>query len=244
MKLSEVPELTTNAWLRFDGIRAALAATRPRRILEVGCGQGALGAWLARSYDYTGVDEDDQSRAAAQARLQEVGRGRILAGLDELHGETFDAVCAFEVLEHIEDDRKALVEWGEHLAPHGYLVLSVPAHQRRYGEWDKMVGHYRRYDRDALHATICDAGYDVVEISSCGLGLGQFFDWGRQVVAHRIQRGASMKERTAASGRMLQPSSKPALFAFAALAAPFRVVQRPFAHGDVGNGYVALARKQ
>ena len=48
MRLANVPELTTNAWLRFDGIAAALARTRPNTVLEVGCGQGSLGSWLGR----------------------------------------------------------------------------------------------------------------------------------------------------------------------------------------------------
>jgi cyclopropane fatty-acyl-phospholipid synthase-like methyltransferase len=48
MRLADVPELTTNAWLRFDGIAAALAATQPHTVLEIGCGQGSLGAWPGR----------------------------------------------------------------------------------------------------------------------------------------------------------------------------------------------------
>lgn len=243
MRLANVPELTTNAWLRFDGIAAALARTRPNTVLEVGCGQGSLGAWLARSYRYTGVEQDDVSRAAAAARLRDVGNARIVAGLDELHGEKFDAVCAFEVLEHIEDDRKALVEWGEYLVPHGHMLLSVPAHERSYGAWDEMVGHYRRYDRDVLQATIHEAGYDVVDFRTHGVGIGQILDRGRHAVAGRLHRDKTVEERTAASGRVLQPRSKGMFLACAALAAPFRLMQRPFAHADIGVGYVVLARK-
>jgi 16S rRNA A1518/A1519 N6-dimethyltransferase RsmA/KsgA/DIM1 with predicted DNA glycosylase/AP lyase activity len=48
MRLADVPRLTTNAWLRLAGIGAALAGTQPNTVLEVGCGQGSLGAWLGR----------------------------------------------------------------------------------------------------------------------------------------------------------------------------------------------------
>ena len=55
-------------------------------------------------------------------------------------------MCAFEVLEHIDDDALALKQWREYLRPSGWLLLSVPAHQDQYGAADELVGHYRRYD--------------------------------------------------------------------------------------------------
>ncbi|MEL7157397.1 MAG: methyltransferase domain-containing protein, partial [Actinomycetota bacterium] len=57
-------------------------------------------------------------------------------------GDTrFDYVMAFEVLEHITDDRAALEEWLRRLRPGGRVLFSVPAHQRKYGDADRAVGH-------------------------------------------------------------------------------------------------------
>src|SRR3546814_13621988 len=61
---------------------------------------------------------------------------------------TFNMVCAFDVLEHIEDDRLAIQEWIRWLAPNGKMILSVPAHRSRWGAGDVWAGHYRRYDRN------------------------------------------------------------------------------------------------
>jgi SAM-dependent methyltransferase len=54
------------------------------------------------------------------------------------------------VIEHIEDDRAAVRRMRDALAPGGTLILSVPALSALYGPKDREVGHYRRYDREAL----------------------------------------------------------------------------------------------
>ena len=57
--------LTPNAWLRYDVITRVLPAG-VRDVLEVGCGQGALGARLAQRYQYVGLEPDPVSWAVAR----------------------------------------------------------------------------------------------------------------------------------------------------------------------------------
>jgi SAM-dependent methyltransferase len=231
-----------NAWLRFDGIRRGVSIASPLNVLEIGVGEGASATWIARRFDYVGVEQDDRSRAFAQARLGRVGRGRIVADLDDVPDARFDMVCAFEVLEHIADDVAALVEWRGRLNAGGHVLLSVPAHADQFGPHDEVAGHYRRYDRDELVAKLEKAGFAVVRLTSHGVGLGQVLEWGRNQLARRRELAPTVEQRTAASGRLLQPHSAVSLAACAALAAPFRVLQAPFASRDLGTGYVALAR--
>lgn len=243
-----LPVLTTSAWLRFDAIRHALGVARPKSVLEIGAGEGGLGAWLTRRYDYTGVELDEQSRAAATARIAAEGRGKIFGDLSEVNGGTFDLVCAFEVLEHIAEDGDALEQWGRHVKPSGWMLLSVPAHERQYGAADELVGHYRRYGRAALTARLERAGFEVVELSSYGAGLGHALQTGRNLVARRAlarrdTEGDSPEERTSGSGRLFQPKSSSVALAFATVAAPGRLAQRPFSRSDFGTGYVVLARR-
>ncbi|MFM8972187.1 MAG: class I SAM-dependent methyltransferase [Actinomycetota bacterium] len=243
-----MPPLTTNAWLRFDAIRAGVHAAAPASVLEVGAGEGALGSWLAGRADYVGVERDDRSRAVAAERLAALGRGRIVGDLAEVGEQTFDLVCSFEVLEHIEDDAAALRAWHDHLVPDGHLLLSVPAHVDQYGAADRLVGHFRRYDRDALAALLFATGYRVLRISSYGAGFGHVLQRGRNLLANRsLDRAAAperVEDRTASSGRWFQPGSAAAATALAAVAAPGRLLQAPFARTDVGTGYVVLARRQ
>jgi SAM-dependent methyltransferase len=241
------PTLTTNAWLRFDTIRRDLRTAKPKTVLEVGAGEGGLGSWLASNFTYTGVEPDARSRAAASARLI-AGRGRIVEQLEDVGDQQFDAVCAFEVLEHIGEDQKALEQWREYLRPSGWLLLSVPAHQDDYGAADELVGHYRRYEQSTLTDLLDHAGFEVVRLSSYGAGLGQVLQRARNTVAKRVAAKTvtaadTPEERSSGSGRFMQPKQKAAAVAFAAIAAPGRLAQRPFASTNIGTGYVVLARR-
>ncbi len=237
-----MPELTITAWLRFSSIRRGLALAKPRRVLEIGAGEGALGAWLARRFDYIGVEPDEQSRAVAAARLRELGRGEIVSSLANVDTRRCDTLCAFEVLEHIDDDRGALALWRARLEPAGCLLFSVPAHSSRFGLSDRYVGHFRRYDRTALRALLESAGFEIRQWHSYGIGLGHLVDTTRNRLLKRRSRQFSAEQGTALSGRLFQPRSTSRVLLNYTVALPFRVLQAPFASTDIGIGYVVLAR--
>jgi SAM-dependent methyltransferase len=238
------PELTMSAWLRFGAIRRSLDLARPRRVLEVGAGEGALGAWLAGRCEYTGVEPDDQSRQVAVSRLRTLGRGEMLPDLAEEDGRRYDAVCAFEVLEHIEHDGQALASWRDRLSPGGFLLISVPAHSTRFGPSDRFVGHFRRYDRDTLGKRLVAEGFDVARWESYGAGLGHLLDAIRNRILRRRLTSETVEERSAGSGRLFQPRSPLRACFNYAVAWPFRALQKPFARTDIGIGYVVLARRK
>lgn len=238
-----VAPLTPNGWLRFDVVDRLLPAG-VTDVLEVGCGQGAAGFRLAQRFHYVGVEPDPASCAVARQRLATAGRGEVRnTTVAELGEERFDLVCAFEVLEHIEDDAAALAEWAARLRPGGWLLLSVPAYQRRYGPADELVGHFRRYDPEALAALLRRSGFADVEVRHYGAPLGYLLEAGRNAIGRRRLAkvpAASVAERTAGSGRLLQPSSGARGAAIRLATAPFRLVQRAFP--NTGTGLIALAK--
>lgn len=71
------------------------------------------------------------------------------------------AMCAFDVLEHLDDDAAALREWHRALVPGGWLVLTVPAYQVLWSMHDDLNGHRRRYRRSDLWQLFSDTGYQV-----------------------------------------------------------------------------------
>jgi SAM-dependent methyltransferase len=224
------PPLTPNAWLRWDVVRRLLDGLEDvERVIEVGAGEGALGARLARRYTYVGVEPDPRSRARARERV-----GTVVEALPD---DTFDLVCAFEVLEHVEDDGAELRLWRDRLRPGGWLLLSVPAHEKRFGPADRRVGHFRRYEPDRLATLLAETGFETSRVVSYGFPLGYALEAGRHVLAKRGEG-----EGTAGSGRWLQPSDRLG-WATRLGTAPFRLLQRPFARTRLGTGIVALARR-
>jgi SAM-dependent methyltransferase len=239
-----VAPLPPNAWLRFDVVSRMLPPAITE-VLEIGCGQGAFAVRLAQRYTYLGLEPDATSFAVAQRRIKEMGgRGEVRnIALAELDAGSFDMVCAFEVLEHIENDEAALVEWTTRLRPGGWLLLSMPANQSRYGPFDELVGHFRRYDTAGLTAMLTRIGFTDVEVRQFGVPLGFILEAGRNVIGRRrLAKAASVSvaERTAGSGRVLQPSSGMRGSATRWGTAPFRLMQRAFP--NVGTGLVVRAR--
>jgi SAM-dependent methyltransferase len=240
----QVAPLAPNAWLRYDVVERMLPPG-VTDVLEVGCGRGAFGARLAERYHYLGIEPDDESCAVAAARVGATGTGEVRnVSSAAVAGQAFDLVCAFEVLEHIENDAAAVAEWVALLRPGGWLLLSVPAHQHRFGPWDELVGHFRRYDLAVITRLLTDAGCTDVCIRHYGFPLGYLLEPARNMVGKRrlaARAGDSFEARTAGSGRQLQPTSGALGAAIRWATLPFRQLQRLFPQS--GTGLVVRARR-
>jgi SAM-dependent methyltransferase len=238
--------LSPNARLRYALISRALKPlAEASSLLEIGCGQGALATILARQFDYRGYEPDQTSFGVAHERLARLGRGRVVnTAVPAEPDQPFDIVVAFEVLEHMADDVATLAAWKDWIRPGGHVVLSVPAHPHRFGPGDEYGGHYRRYTREGLRALLESAGMTDVQIWIYGFPLGYMLEEARnRLLSRRITSAPSSPEaRTAGSGRILQLNSRLAPLLWVATL-PFRVIQRPFADGELGIGFVARARR-
>ncbi len=253
-----LPVLSPNAWLRWDVVTRLLPRAA-RTVLEVGCGQGSMGTRIAATTDYLGVEPDATACAVAQDRIKALGKGEVRLGMMEDVVEpdrTFDLVCAFEVIEHIEDDVAALTGWVQRVRPGGWVLVSTPAFAHRYGPSDAMAGHFRRYDPEVLADVMRNAGLVDPEVVVYGAGLGHVLENVRHVLGARRLRqagqpvprrgapanldAATMAELTAGSGRLFQPPAAAAR-AVQVGTAPFRLLQRRFPLR--GTGLVALAQR-
>jgi SAM-dependent methyltransferase len=233
------------ATLRWQPVSQLLDRLSPHSVLEVGCGQGGFGARIAARPSvshYVGVEPDEQSWRVAHERITPLG-GDVRLGPSDMVGadERFDLVCAFEVIEHLEDDLGALTSWARHLVPGGALLVSVPAGPERFGPMDTLVGHYRRYTADQLRTTLLAAGCQSATVTSYGWPLGYALESVRNRIAtHRTGQSDldGMDQRSATSGRLLQPK-RLAGIAVGLAVTPFAAMQkwRP----ETGTGLIGFA---
>jgi ubiquinone/menaquinone biosynthesis C-methylase UbiE len=64
--------------------------------------------------------------------------------------QSFEVVCAFDVIEHVDDDSKAVCEMLRVCKKGGLVMLSVPAYQMLWSAHDEINQHYRRYTLQSL----------------------------------------------------------------------------------------------
>jgi 2-polyprenyl-3-methyl-5-hydroxy-6-metoxy-1,4-benzoquinol methylase len=139
------------------------------RILELGCGAGCVAADLSRAgYEVTGVDGHRSLIDVAVARAP---TARFLCRdlrqeLPELRDEAFDAVCMFDVIEHLDDPKKAIEDALGWLGRGGRLVGTVPALMSLWSGIDEHAGHKTRYSTRTLRAVLESVnGASVLEIA-------------------------------------------------------------------------------
>lgn len=143
--------------------------------LEVGSGLGDYAAdWRAAGVARLTVSEADPGRVAglrARFAADAAVTVRELA-LPVVEMSAYSAVVAYNVLEHIADDRAALAGFRGLLRPGGRVVLVVPAFGSAMGRFDRAIGHHRRYRARTLRAAVTAAGLQVEvlhHVNSIGL---------------------------------------------------------------------------
>ncbi|WP_377472302.1 class I SAM-dependent methyltransferase [Plantactinospora endophytica] len=156
---------------RFESgrrLRWLLSVTRPGSLVEA----GSAGGFFVEAALRAGIAAEGVEVSAAAARF---ARERL--GVPVRHGffesdvssRLVDAVCAFHVLEHVEDPRVFLSAARERLAPRGWLALEVPniasgAAGRLGQAWPGLQPRYHRwhFDPDSLIRLVTRSGFDVV----------------------------------------------------------------------------------
>lgn len=149
-------------------------------VLEVGAGLGEFAAQLSGMRRHVVTDADPDAVATMARRFADrpevEARVLDLAGpLPDL-GEPVSAVVAINVLEHIDDDTGALRSLSRLVQPGGRIVLWVPGYMQLYGDFDRAVGHVRRYTPKTLGAAMRHAGLAAEAVKPVNL-LGGIAWW-------------------------------------------------------------------
>lgn len=133
----------------------------PFRGLEIGCGYGVLRRQLesVSSWVIDGSDLNAKSLSKNNSFRGETFFYDINDCRAELQSR-YDFIIIFDVMEHIADDKSFIKSALFHLKKGGYIFINVPALNVFHGEYDKAVGHLRRYDKRMIRHIL----KDMVEI--------------------------------------------------------------------------------
>jgi SAM-dependent methyltransferase len=148
-------------------------------VLEVGAGLGDFAAQLTGRTRLVVADSDPFCLWLLRARLG--SRPEVEVRALDLLGEVrvdppVDSVVAINLLEHLEEDVRALKAMGSTVVAGGNVVLLVPGYPSLYGEFDRAVGHVRRYTPAALRQAVEAAGLQVTMLKPVNL-LGGVAWW-------------------------------------------------------------------
>lgn len=133
---------------------------------DIGCGTGGFANALRHRFSIKHTVLVDAHPEALKALEKEQSGVRVLAA-DITKNVTLpfspELISLMDVIEHIEDDGELLKHVHSWLLPGGRVLLSVPAHQRLYSQWDRLLGHYRRYSAGELKRKVEGSGFRVLE---------------------------------------------------------------------------------
>ena len=146
-----------------------------------------IGAGLRPRLPLAGTSFADASRPAID-RLNAAGGRAVVADGAALPfaSRSFDLVAAFDLIEHIPDDRATLAEIRRVLADDGSLLCAVPLHKSAWTDFDDFVGHFRRYDPTDLVGLLAE--YDLEVEKSAVYGMQPKSTWLLRLGMHMLTK--------------------------------------------------------
>jgi phospholipid N-methyltransferase len=153
-----------NEWM-YESVQPWLGT----RVAELGVGRGNLSRLIKERHEHVlltdyRTDYLEELRARWQHHPDlEIGKLDLTAREDFAQLRRFapDSVVFLNVLEHIEDDRAVLTNLFDTVPAGCRIVILVPYNPKLYSDFDKALGHFRRYSRGELEDKLRAAGFEV-----------------------------------------------------------------------------------
>ena len=170
--ISQTEDFEFDALSEARNYRAALCAEFAPflrgNIVEIGAGIGQFSAAIRAIKKVTSlVSIEPEARFCAKFRELHPDFTLVEGIIDDLPtGTSGDAIVSINVLEHIREDRAELAKYHHLLVKtRGHLCLFVPARPEIYAPIDRDFGHFRRYNKTALHGMLQQTGFKIVRLS-------------------------------------------------------------------------------
>ncbi len=218
-------------------------AAKGARLLDIGCGLGDVLAGLTGDLQMSGFDYASSNVRIASRRLK--GKATICqASIYEqpYESNSFDAGVCLEVLEHIEDDARAVREIARVLKPGGFLIAAVP-YTFYWPQYKAMMGHFRHYTRESFSRLMNENGLQQETL------LPNYPNWHQTYT----RRYAMIRAQAATVGRLMGRKSlytfkwpwrgEPALARLAEKLEPLHMKDRELDYSRQETSTFLLARK-
>jgi len=167
-EFSKVEKYNLQAWQisHVNRIKKSLldANFKGKTLIDIGTGQGYVAVEMAKiglnviACDLTHEALDNIARFKEQFKLKNIKLIECKAEKIPIKDESVDFIVANAILEHIPNEKEAVVEWKRILKPYGKIYITVPLKFKYLWPifWpvnyihDKRIGHLRRYDLQSL----------------------------------------------------------------------------------------------
>ncbi|MDN5202490.1 class I SAM-dependent methyltransferase [Fulvivirgaceae bacterium BMA10] len=205
------------------------------KVLEVGSGIGNISKFFVDDgYDITLSDTNEgyvnhlrhkfhKAQNLKEVLKFDIGSNQFETDYKSLSKE-FDSIFSLNVIEHIQDDYKAVSNCASLLKTNGMLVLLVPAFQSLYNRFDQELLHYRRYSKGTLKDLLILNNFEIIDIKY--FNFPGIFGWW---VSGKLQSNKTI------------PSAQVKLYD--ALVPLFKTFDK-FFNGILGLSLIAIARKK
>lgn len=127
-------------------------------ILEIGCGSGGNLSFLSKYGELYAMETDNIAiKNAKSKKICEVRKGTLPENIP--YGKSFDIICLFDVLEHIQNDKLSLQTVNKYLNRDGRIILTVPAYMFLWSGHDIASHHKRRYTTSQINQLLESTGF-------------------------------------------------------------------------------------
>lgn len=139
-----------------------------KSFLEIGCGTGFVISAISKQYPQATLSGSEYLEEGLVYARQRVPAAEF-SQMDARHipyESKLDAIGAFDVLEHIEEDEVVLQQICKALKPGGIVFITVPQHLWMWSAVDEYACHVRRYSAHELHQKVSRAGFEIIRSTS------------------------------------------------------------------------------